>query len=265
MPAMVRGLLLSLLLLVSAPAAAQSAAEKAILRAVGERGTLLFELDRAAWVTTDDVLKRFGRRDMPIKGWVVERDGADGYRVTYFGDAPGGPVAWYAGRVRRGKVTSGEVFPEAARPALTAAQLRLRQAADVARRFTEYRPCTPARFNVAVIPPDSADAPVDAYLLSAQTEAAVYPVGGHYLLRVGPDGKIVSHRRFMNSCMNVDTASPPKGATPVGLVLTHLLDPVPTEIHVWTSLAMRKPVFVGTADPQRIWSVEGRRIRLIGK
>lgn len=261
---MLRLLFLALSLLLATPAAAKPAdVDEAKIRAAAERGKLLFELDRAAWVTTDDMLKRFGRRDMPIKGWVVERDGADGYRVTYFGDGPEGPVAWYAGRVRGGKVTSGEVFPEAARPALTASQLRLRQAADVARGFAEYQPCTPARFNVAVIPPESADAPVDAYLLSAQTAATVYPLGGHYLLRVGPDGRILSHRRFMNSCMNVDAASQPKGAKAVGLVLTHLLDPVPTEIHVWSSLAMRKPIFVGTANPPRVWSVEGARIRLI--
>ena len=262
---MIRFLLLWLLLLAAAPAAAQSAAEKAILKAASERGTLLFELDRAAWVTTDDMLERFGRRDMPIKGWVVERDGAKAYRVTYFGDGSDGPVAWYSGSVRSGKVVSGEVFAEASRPPLTAAQLRLKQAADAARGFAEYRPCTPARFNVALVPPASPEAPVDAYLLSAQTEPNVYPMGGHYRLSIGPDGKVLSHRRFMNACMNVDTAAAPKGAVPAALVLTHLLDPVPTEIHVWSSLAMRKPIFVGTANPQRIWSVEGDRIRLIRK
>lgn len=259
---MLRALLLILSLLAAAPAAAQPAdGDDARLRAAAERGLLLFEMDRAAWVTTDDMLQRFGRRDMPIKGWVTERE-AEGYRVTYFGDGPAGPVAWYAGRVRSGKVVSAEVFPEAARPALTPAQLRLRQAADVARRFSEYQPCTPARFNVAVIPPDSADSPVDTYLLSAQTETNVYPLGGHYLLRIGPDGKVVSHRRFMNSCMNVDAGRQRKGAKPVALVVTHLLDPVPTEIHVWSSLAMRKPIYVGTG-PERIWSVEGGRIRLL--
>jgi hypothetical protein len=260
---MLRALLLWLLLLASVPAAAQSAAEKAGLKAAGERGRLLFELDRAAWVTTDDMLRRFGRRDMPIKGWVVEREGPERYRVTYFGDGSAGPVAWYAGSVKAGKVTSGTIFPEAARPPLTAAQLRLRQAADIARGFAEYRPCTPARFNVAVVPPASPEAPVDAYLLSAQTETTVYPVGGHYRLTIAPDGTVLSHRRFMNSCMNVDTAAT-GGAVPAALVLTHLLDPIPTEIHVWTSLAMRKPIFVGTG-PQRIWSVTGDRIRLIQK
>ncbi|HEX8261615.1 MAG TPA: hypothetical protein VF547_01950, partial [Allosphingosinicella sp.] len=90
---MKRPLLLVLSLLVATAAAEPSDSEEAKLRAAVERGTLLFELDRAAWVTTDDMLERFGRRDMPIKGWVTERDGADGYRVTYYGDGPGGPVA----------------------------------------------------------------------------------------------------------------------------------------------------------------------------
>lgn len=261
---MTRGFLFFLLLLAPAPAAAQSAAEKAVLKQVAERGRLLFELDRAAWVTTDDMLKRFGRRDMPIAGWVVERDGASGYRVTYFGAGAAGPVAWYAGRVRDGRVTSGEIFREAARPALTAAQLRLKQAADAARGFTEYQPCTPARFNVALVPPESPEAPVEAYLLSAQTQATVYPLGGHYLLRIGPDGKILSRRRFMKSCMNVDAAAGARGV-PAALVLAHLLDPLPTEIHVWASLAMGKPIFVAVAQPARMWFVDGDRIRLLKK
>jgi hypothetical protein len=32
------------------------------------------------------------------------------------------------------------------------------------------------------------------------------------------------------------------------LVVTHLLDPIPTEIHVFTALAAGLPVFVGTED-----------------
>ena len=257
---MLRGLLLSLLLLVSAPAAAQSAAEKAALSAAGERGRLLFELDRAAWVTTDDMLERFGRRDMPIKGWVVERDGAEGYRVTYFGDGPAGPVAWYSGVVGQDTIVSREVFPEAARPALTAAQLRLKEAADVARAYADYQPCTPSRFNLAIVPPAAPDAPIEAYLLSAQTERNVYPLGGHYLLRI-QGGKVASHRRFMKSCMNLDTAGDPGKGTPVALVVAHLLDPTPTEIHVWVSMWMKKPIYVITG--KTLWTVEGPSIRLL--
>ena len=265
MNAWLRGLkacLAFLLLVAAAPAARMSGTEQARIQAALDRGVLLFELDQAAWVTTDDLIERLGgRRDMPIKGWVVERGGGRGdYVVTYFGDGAAGPVAWYSGAVRQGKVVSGEVFAETARPALTAAQLRLKEAADVARAYTDYQPCTPNRFNLAIVPPAAPDAPVEAYLLSAQTERNVYPLGGHYLLRI-QSGKVESHRRFMKSCMNLDTAAEPGKGAPMALVVAHLLDPTPTEIHVWVSMWMKKPIYVMTG--KTLWTVEGPTIRLL--
>ncbi|MGZ8285846.1 MAG: hypothetical protein ACXW27_08410 [Allosphingosinicella sp.] len=249
-------------LVAAAPAARMSSEETIRVEAAASRGQLLFELDQAAWVTTDDMLARFaGRRDMPIKGWVIERaSSGGGYAVTYFGDGLTGPVAWYAGAVRGGKVVAGQTFPEGGRPALTPAQVRLKEAADVARAYTGYQPCTRARFNVAIVPPATASDPIEAYLLSAQIEPKVFPAGGHYRLRID-DGKVVSHRRFMNSCMNVDMRVKPKQGEPAALFLNHILDPVPTEIHVFVSMSMRKPIYV--MANKRTWAVEGARIRAV--
>ncbi len=44
-------------------------------------------------------------------------------------------------------------------------------------------------------------------------------------------------------------------------MVTHLLDPVPTEIHVFASYNLRMPVFVATAD-KRVWKVQGSDITL---
>ena len=258
---MLRALLLCvLLLLVGAPGFAQTTEAEAT-QAVGSRGELIFALDRAGWVTTDDLVKRLGgRTNVPIKGWVVEREEGDPatYLVTYYGDGPSGPVAWYSGRVRDHQVIDGKLHPEGARPPLTPVQLRLKEAADVARKFDKYRPCTQARFNLVLIPPASADAPIDAYLLSPQVETDVIPVGGHYLLKVA-GGKIVSDRAFMKTCMNADLKA--AGSEAAGFFVTHLLDPMPTEIHVFTSLSMGNPIFVMAGD--RLWGVDGAKITAV--
>jgi hypothetical protein len=258
------GLIALAALVAAAPPAPISSEERASVQAALARGQLLFELDQAAWVTTDDMIARFsGRTDMPIKGWVIERAASGGgYAVTYFGDEGAGPVAWYAGAVRDGKVVAGQAFAEGKRPPLTPAQLRLKEAADVARAFTGYQPCTPSRFNLAIVPPETAAEPIEAYLLSAQTETNVYPIGGHYRLRIS-GGKVVSHRRFMNSCMNVNAAASAKHGEPQALVVTHLLDPTPTEIHVFVSMWMKKPLYVMMKE--RAWAVEGTRVRLLGR
>lgn len=256
------GLIFLPALAAAAPAARMSAGEAAKVQAAASRGELLYKLDQAAWVTTDDMMERLGRRDAPIKGWVVERAANDGLGVTYFGDGPDGPVAWYAGAVRDGKVVASQVFPEGKRPPLSPAQRRLKEAADAARAFTGYQPCTPARFNVAVVPPATESEPIDVYLLSAQTEKNVYPLGGHFRLRID-GGKVVSHRRFMNSCFNADAGAHAQRGTPEALAIAHFLDPTPTEIHVFVSIWMKKPIYV--MMKQRMWAVEGPRIRLVGK
>jgi hypothetical protein len=266
---MLRAFLLLLFLSFAAPAAAQTAQEQAALQQAGARGRLLFEVDRAGWVATDDVLKRLGsKRDVPLKGWVVELDALlpHSYIVTFFGDGPSGPVAWYVGKVRDNKIVSGALLPAEGRVPLTPAQLRITQALQIAgaeaRADETMRPCTGVPFNAAVLPAANPDAPLDVYLLTPAVQNGVYPFGGHFLVRVGADGKVVSKRRFTKSCLNMEAPGDTRQRQAVGLVIGHLLDPTPTEIHVFLSIWTRKPVFVGTSDG-RLWSVEEDRIRLV--
>ena len=62
------------------PPAAPNAEESAKLPAIVARGRLLYDLDRAAWVATDDFLKKV--RDPAAagyRGYVVDREG-EGFR-----------------------------------------------------------------------------------------------------------------------------------------------------------------------------------------
>src|SRR5687767_5815560 len=111
-----------------APAAVSEADQAAKLRAIGARGRLLFDLDRAAWVATDDLIKKV--RDPAaagLKGYVVEQDGP-GFAVTFFGGEPNRLVALFVAGVAGGKVTSGRLLAEAERVPLTPLQLRLASA-----------------------------------------------------------------------------------------------------------------------------------------
>lgn len=251
-----------LALLLAFPAAAQTPEERTRLDWAAARGGLVFEIDRAAWVTTDDFRERLPQADQRlIRGWTVERDG-NGYSVIYFMTGDGGTYrALYRGRVESRRVVSRETFRPGAGPELTPMQRRIAEARRLLSQ-AEIRVCTRSTPNVAVIPPDSLEAPMDVYVLTPQTQTGIYPFGGHNRATFSAAGALLSQRAFTNSCLNLSDR--PEGNSQVATVaVSHLLDPIPTEIHVFMSIWMNMPVFVGTGEPRRVWEVAGDRIFLV--
>ena len=256
-------LLLAFLCFVGAavPAGAQTAEERSQLDWVIERGRLLFDLDRAAWVGTDDMLARVDESaGQGMRGYVVEPEAA-AYIVTFFGGPEDAPVAFYRGRVENHRVVDREIFPADTRPPLTALQRRLAAVRGMAGQLGR-RPCGDAPFNTAVIPPTAPDGPIDLYLLTPQVRANEYPLGGHYRFTIAADGSVQSSREFTRACMAMDPSrGAPQGARPAALMITHLLDPIPTEIHVFSSLTSQLPIYVMTGE--RVWEVNGNEIRRV--
>jgi hypothetical protein len=261
---------LALLLVPALVAAAPpklKAGEEARIKFAIDRGEELFEIDRAAWVTTDDMVEKRGddRSAGLIKGWVVEREAGapHAYIVTYYTNDPGGRRALYVGHVRDNKVVSAALVPAEKPVALTQTQARLADAVEAARERSKFKPCTPANFNVTAVPPKVPSGPVEVYLLTAMVRSGEYPFGGHYRLEVGDKGRIRSSRKFTNACMNIPDGRGADGEQSVALGVTHLLDPVPTEIHVFMSIWLGKPIYVSAGN--RVWEVAGPAIRLVSK
>jgi hypothetical protein len=244
-------------LLCAAPASAQTPQERERLAWLFDRGRLIHGLDRAAWLATDDMMARIPNpAGSGMRGYIVEREG-DGFAVVFYGGEREAPVAFYRASVRNNRLVSSRVYPADARPALTAVQRRMSEVRALAGSLG-LRSCNEAPFNTVVIPPETPEAPIDLYLLTPQLSHREWPAGGHYRVTVEPDRRLGASRAFANSCL---TLSAPPGT--VGLVMTHLLDPLPTEIHVFTALASGLPLFVGTIESRRRWEVDGGGIRLI--
>lgn len=223
-------------------------------------GGILYAFDRAAWVSSDALTAAIPKERLgALGGYVVETVDPRILRVTYYRGAVADARAFFVADVRDGKVIRQDVLADPI--PLTAAQMVLARAREVAaQRATEraYKPCTPFPFNTVVLPSRNAG-PVAVYLLSAQQDAGSYPVGGHYRVVVGSDGKVLGSRPYSVGCLNMARPTLPAGATPVGVVVNHLLDPAPTELHVLASYNMRMPLFVSTREG-RMWKVEGAKI-----
>lgn len=245
----------------AAPAPAAPSAEQRIAESASI-GEWLYVFDRAAWVSADALTAAIPKAQLTaIGGYVVEVPEAQTLRVTYYRGDGESAQAFFVADVRGGKLIHQQLLTTPV--ALTAAQAALARARTVAAeqaRARGYRPCTAAPFNTVVLPGRSGG-PTAVYLLSAQTDAASYPMGGNYRVVVSAEGRVLASRPYSVSCLNLTVPKLPKGATPVGFMVSHVLDPVPTELHVFASYNLRAPLFVSTAD-KRVWRVEGSKIAL---
>lgn len=258
----VQTVVLALVLMITAGsfADARGPSEKQRIASVLARGNLLFDYDQAAWHTTDVMVEKTPRGRLgEIKGWLVEPAG-EGLSVLYYGYSGDTPYGVFRAGWRGGKVVDPVLIAaDAPDRGLTTVEVRMAQARKAA---ADSKPaaCVRSPFNAVIVPPASDTAPVEVYLLTPQVEAGKYPFGLHYLVTVGTDGQVVSTRPFMKSCM---IQSLPDNA--VASMVSHLLDPMPTEIHVWLARWTGKPVYVMVAEPNQLWEVTGGGMRKVSK
>jgi len=246
-------LALAFVLLPGAVAIAQplTKAERTAVNAALARGRQLYRLDQAAWHASDVMLTQLPQqRHGELRGFIVEERGGKQI-VTYYGVDGDEPVAVWVAEMRDGRaLASFEVAPDGPRE-LTAIQKRMIQALDVVRSTTN-KPCASALFNALVIPPARVQDPVEVYMLTPQTKKNIYPGGGHWKIVVGADGTVQSSRQFTKACMDLEL--PPDT---VAIMMGDMLDPVPSELHVYLSQWTRRPIYVVAREPEQLWVVEG--------
>lgn len=243
--------------------AVASSAEQAQLREAERRGALLYAYDQAAWHGTDDMVAKLPDYQSRIGGWIVDGP-AEAPELVFFDREGVRPI--YVARFRDGKLVSGEVAGAGAGE-LSAPRRQLiaaRKAAVEALGASDSKICTEAPMNTVVVPAAAPGEPILVYVLTPQRVMDTFPFGGHHLIPVDGSGRAGPIRRFTNSCVEVSLSAVPKGGQLAALGISHLLDNVPTEIHVFTSLAAHMPVSVSTSDG-RMWWIDGAAIRLIAK
>jgi len=245
----------------AAPARPLTAEQRAQLDASVQRGRLLFAIARAGLIATQDMLSRVSDPSAAgIAGWLAEPAG-NATGVTFYANGEGGapPAAVYRVSILGGRVTSREIFLTRIRPPLGPHLARM-AAARAATDALEHPACGGSNFNVLVVPAPAPDAPIDVYQLSVPARRGHYPVGGHYKSTIAPDGSVAASRGFTNACLDLAVPEPAAGRQPAPLAVTHLLDPLPTEIHVFLALSTGHPLVVVAGDPQRLFAVTGAGI-----
>lgn len=261
---MVRFILLAALM-ASAPAAATDtgmpgalpeAQEAAALRTAEATGRVIYRHDQAATVATDVALAdRAFRSDGRLDGWITEeQDG--GIVVTFIDDTPS---ALYRVTVSANGVAGPLEALDAPTPLSPHEQAAAR--ARSAALASGFEPCT-RTYNSVVLPPGSPAGPHwVVYLLPGTTDPHAVPIGGTY--RFDVDGTtVVSQRGFTRTCIALQKNEVAEHSLAF-LMITHLLDPIPTEAHVFWSLWAQKPMYVSTVPKGSLWLIEDGTIQLI--
>jgi hypothetical protein len=239
--------------------------DPAMIAFAAQRGGLLYRLDRAAWVATDVFRTTWRNRPgVTLGGWVVE-ELEDRRLVTFYGKTPTGPVALARFGEREGRITTRAPMLTGADTTLSEVQRGLVNARERASAFglsPEARqqsigPCTAAPFNSVVIPTPKADGSYEVYLMTAWLGRDSYPMGGHFRVLVPQDGPMKLDRAFTTGCLNLGTGQ--AGMRTEAMFLSHVLDPQPTEIHVFAAQTLRLPVYVGIDGV--VFSVRGTDIK----
>lgn len=242
----------------AAPAA--SAEQRAAIQQAVTRGRALYAIDRAAAVTTRDMLSRLPDPTAAgVIGWIAQPQG-NTVQVTYYAREGENYVAVYRGQLLGGRVVSPQVFASGSRPPLDAVAARMAAAREaVAAR--DNRPCGGSAFNTIVLPPSSAQEPILVYQISPRLARARVPLGGHFLTSVAPDGAVGESLALTGACADLDVPAVAAGQRPRPLTVNARDAAMPGEIHVFLSLWVERPLAVATSGtPARLWGVTGQGI-----
>ena len=153
--------------------------------------------------------------------------------------------------------------PAADRIALTALEKQLIAAKDkglAAFIAAKVGLCSSSHPNLAALPPERPGGPVIVYFMTSTTDPNIVPLGGHYSVEVAADGSVGPIRHFTRACIDMPMNKKPPAGEPAAFFVTHLLDPTPTEIHVFSSLTSKVPLVVVTSPDARMWLVDGNKV-----
>ncbi len=220
------------------------------------KGAALFRHERAASIALAHVMKlREFKGDKRVTGWVTEEKDAD-MLVTFIGGREGEqPLALY-------RVTVGEKGKVASALRLKAPETLTdyESGATAARRLalsSGYESCSEKYHAVAIPTETGADRTWAVFLLPGATKPNAVPLGGTH--RVDTDWyaeNVLAKRAYSRSCAAIEYDN-----TAAALYVTHPLDPLPTEAHVFWSLWANKPLIVNTSADDLMWAIEAGQIR----
>jgi len=221
------------------------------LELASARGREIHRRDMLGWWASD-LAQLEPSRLAAVTGWLLDADDSSAVHFTIEGEA--GPATTMIVRCPGSGPEScaTELFADP-RP-LSDRNLAQVRAVATAAKHPEFSP-TSERYNHAVLPAEGSRWWV--YLIAATTDPNLIMLGRHYRFLVSAAGdEVLEWQAFSKSALTIDArpSADAGPATTVEFTVTHMLDDIPSEMHVWAALNYRTSIDVVTGD-ERIWRV----------
>lgn len=215
-----------------------------VMPEVTARGRLLYECDQAAWHSSDAVQAVTPPRELigryiarkSDSGWIVAfghlNDARDRFLVAY-------------------EATQGATLQEFAvkklDPPREDSSFLLFAARAIDTALKDFHGET-RRYNAAVLPANNDQ--LFVYVMPAQTQNGVYPLGGDVRYLISPDGNAIVEKRQLHKSIIENRGDLPTGAAPAAGFHTHVLSDVPEDTDVFYVLTRRPavPEYIGTTN-----------------
>lgn len=233
----------------------------AAVQRANQLGASLYAHDHAASVASDELVERHAvPADRRVRGWLTrafEAGEAAGIVVTFVGEQKGKALSLYRVRVPGdgGPLEYEALAPGVALDDSETAGWAARSAA--ARLLAKRRGRCGERYNPVVLPAIAGgDGVIRVYMLASTNKPALMIAGGHVLYEYSADGReLLSERGFTRACIDLPLSHDLEKGEIAGLMLSHLLDPTPTEIHVFLSRNYRQNLFPVTTQNSLMWEI----------
>lgn len=242
-------LLAALLLAITALAQRSSPASKDELAEITARGRALAEYDVAAWHATDAVVA-LSPPTGSVARYIAKKEGGvwtvvfgrfnekkDRFLIAYEAIQATSPIEFKVTKHEPPKETDGYYFKAAKAIEVALADFR-----------GESRP-----YNVAVLPAKSDQFYV--YVVPAQTDARVFPLGGDARYLVSADGAVLVEKRQLHKTI-IEFSSPTDGNQPQAGFHTAVLDDVPEDTDVFFVLSRKPSLSEWIATPKYVYIVK---------
>lgn len=222
--------------------------------AIASLGRRIFEHDRAAALATDELSPIGLRTDKRVRGWVTEPTDR-GIKVIVVGlDEGDNPTALYSVETDHSGMPISAPIKNPEPIALTDKQMALYKARSNALK-SEFEPCA-KNYNTVALATDSG---ISVYLLPGTTDSNIVPIGGTYKVDYDPTGeRQLAIRGYTKSCIALQ-----KDEKSVGMMITHLLDTFPTEVHIYWSMWANSKMYVGIVQNKNLWAISEGNVRLV--